>query len=175
MVSKMTPVESLAYLEDSCLWIKTPALRAACEIILEDERFRFGWGSAAESNHHHSYPAGLPTHVAEVMQYCRKFTNSEDLIAAVIFHDCAKIFEYDEFGNKTSYHNLIRHVAGSFAIFSEMLRGEIPQEKFEAIGHCILSHHGFDPSWGSPVKPQSEIALILHSGDMWSANFGPGK
>lgn len=168
------PIESLAYLEESTLWIKTPALRAAAQIILEDERFRFGWGSGVEDKKHHVYVGGLLVHTAEVMQYCRAISNNEDLITAVIFHDCAKIFDYDEHGQKTPYRNLIRHVAGSFGIFSEMLRGEIPEARFNNIGHGILAHHG-RKEWGSPVEPQTELALILHQADLWSAFYGPGK
>jgi 3'-5' exoribonuclease len=174
MVKFAHPAEALAYLEDSLLWIKDKTLRAACETILEDQRFRLSWGSNGDSGKHHAYAGGLLVHTAEVMSYVRQLTSHEELITAVIFHDCAKIFDYDELGEKTDYCKLIRHVAGSFAIFSELLRGSIPNDQFERIGHCILAHHG-RKEWGSPVEPQTEHAMLLHQADMWSAHYGPGK
>lgn len=172
---KFSPPEALEFLEEAVrVHVRNPLLQAACEIILDDERFRLGYGSAAEDGKHHAFAGGLLVHVAEVAHYCLRLDNSEELLTAVIFHDCAKIFDYDEFGNKTSYRTLIRHVSGSFALFSELLRGQIPQEQFERIGHCILAHHGRQ-AWGSPVEPQTAHAMILHHADMLSAYFGPGK
>jgi 3'-5' exoribonuclease len=78
---------------------------------------------------------------------------------------------------KTSYRNLVRHVAGSHAEFvrrMEKHRHMFSEERYMNIEHTILAHHG-RKECGSPIEPQTVEAYILHYADMYSVKFGPGR
>lgn len=119
------------------------------------------------------------------------------LLTAAIFHDYGKIRDYvisdvhlfdkckndlmegrdvshiqaDRIWKYSSFCYKIRHVSHSYAEWIRFAdyRGIIPELQ-EAIGHCILAHHG-RPEYGSPVEPQTVEAFILHSADMLSARY----
>jgi 3'-5' exoribonuclease len=147
------------------------------EPVLKSALFAAGYGS---HDKHHAYAGGLLIHTGEVVDYCMSLANDlqldkKVLLTAAIWHDYAKIYDYDHDGNKTEYRSKIRHVAGSYAAWMEHANKEkIDGKFFDAVGHCILAHHGRH-EWGSPVEPQTEEALILHQADMWSASWGPGR
>jgi 23S rRNA maturation-related 3'-5' exoribonuclease YhaM len=42
------------------------------------------------------------------------------------------------------------------------------QSEIDEVTHAILSHHG-QREWGSPVRPATKLAWILHTCDMMSA------
>ena len=50
----------------------------------------------------------------------------------------------------------------------EELTGEI--EELKLLKHCVASHHG-KLEWGSPIKPNTPEAFILHHADMISAEM----
>ena len=173
--------DSLAYLKQQAMRL-TGSMRDAAFEPLNDLRFQNGWGSSPGTDHsHHAYPGGLVVHTAEVLNYALMAdaaANAKwpELILATIYHDCAKIREYTNIGAKTTYRSIIRHVAGSYAewVYQAEIRRKIDQAFVDAVGHCILAHHG-RYEWGSPVEPQTPEALLLHQADMWSAKYGPGR
>jgi len=125
---------------------------------------------------HHDYKHGLIIHVGEVMRNVRlmtRFSPSDELATAVIWHDYMKIREYglDSDGKvvKLPYRNLVRHVTGSAMEFHLHAAVCLPSETVERIVHLLLSHHG-RKEWGSPVEPQTAEAFILHAADMMSAH-----
>lgn len=136
---------------------------------------------AATSAHHHAYIGGLLVHTAEVTDYAFNmidmFPNCDwdAVLTAAILHDWGKIHEYEIVNGeirKTDYRRLIRHVAGSYAMVEQELSClDVPQETKLKIGHAILAHHGRQ-EWGSPVEPQNVEAFILHTADMFSAQYG---
>jgi len=166
-----------------------------CDVVLKQNQFR---EAVASANHHHSYFGGLITHTAEVMSYAENIADLISgvafhiLIPAVIFHDFAKIYEYDVtykhgYENEISaiiklpYADEIGHVAGSFAYWHQctarhnmVLEGAIDEDIIAKVGHCILSHHG-RKDWGAIVEPQTKEALILHQADMLSSRYGEFK
>lgn len=169
-----------SYLVGTCQKL-TGSGQLLCKPVLFDERFINGYGSSVGSGHaHHAYPGGLVVHTAEVMQTALATAESIGIIAdpftltiAALWHDYAKIYDYDEEGKGTPYRDRVRHVAGSYHEFmkvAERLRAVCR----EGVGHCILAHHG-RKEWGSPVEPQSVEAAILHYADMLSMQFGIGR
>jgi len=155
------------------------ALRECCRYALGDPRFAKGYGSSVDTSHkHHAYSGGLVVHTAEVVTAAVSMGETvgadlDVLITAAIWHDFAKIHDYDEHGNGTKYRDLIRHVSGSFAEFT-WYWDVIEHPKYEEISHCILAHHG-RKEWGSPVEPQTKEAACLHYADMLSMQFGAGR
>jgi 3'-5' exoribonuclease len=194
----MTPAH---YLEHKAQVILPRALRDTLSFVLGNPRFHLAPASSDDPNSghkHHAYSGGLVVHTAEVLERAllmadfyrnpNEHQKYDVLIAAAIWHDFAKIHEYTFLeGNgpfapanirKEPYKKLIAHVAGSYAEFLNAAKAtNLAQEDpdlTDRVGHCILAHHG-RKEWGSPVEPQTEEAFILHSADMWSSNFGPGK
>ena len=53
----------------------------------------------------------------------------------------------------------------AFMQAESVLKRAIPEELKDHINHCILAHHG-QLDYGSPVKPQSVEAQIIHVADM---------
>lgn len=50
----------------------------------------------------------------------------------------------------------------------------ISDNKIEEILHCILAHH-CEKEWGSPVKPKTKEAWIVHLADQTSARCLGGE
>lgn len=155
-----------------------------CIKVIENPAFMKSYGSSVGlSTHeeHHAYPGGLVVHTAEVLENALRMAQSQGIqhanqnviTTAVIFHDYAKIYDYDDKGHKTAYREFIRHVSGSYAEFI-LLAGDLDEELKLKIGHCILSHHGRH-HWGSPVEPKTIEASIVHYADMLSCQYGAGK
>lgn len=153
-----------------------------CAFVLDNANFARWPGSCV---HHHAYPGGLAVHTAEVLEYALgmaevdSWANKEVLTVAAIFHDYAKLRDYQEDSTTpsgfrpTQYRDRIRHVSGSHAFYIVCTDGvETPFN--DEVSHCILSHHGRQ-EWGSPVEPQTLEAHILHYADMLSARHGKGK
>lgn len=156
----------------------TSEWKALCNHVLNDSRFRNGFGGA---EHHHNFQGGLVVHTCEVLRNVVKMSYQCDddtqtvLKVAAIWHDFMKVSDYapDENGAcvKQPYLKLINHVAGSFAAFYLKLSQTnytYKPEMIERIAHCILSHHG-RKEWGSPVEPRTAEAFVLHAADMMSA------
>lgn len=173
-------ISHLAQLEhyiDMC--IESSGLRKCCTHVVKHPLFNFRQGS---SKRHHVYLGGLAAHTVEVVGIAKQIAltchlkiDMDVLITAAIFHDYLKIRDYNEDGTKTIYHDQIRHVSGSYAYWVKIAEDQgISQELTDAIGHCILAHHG-RKEWGSPIEPQTVEAQILHFADMLSMEYGLQK
>lgn len=175
----------------------------ACRTLLDHPEF-FTWPAAI--SHHHNREGGLLEHTLEVadiaLHIASKFpgVNLDVLIAAALWHDYGKLFEYvvvfnasislnelpeyslvktrDEAG--TEYwerdKKAVHHCISSAQEFIVAARQQgVDKATEDAVVHCILSHHGPVKEWGSPVAPESLEAWVLHWADMASAKFGATK
>lgn len=180
--------------------IASSDLRACCRTLTREDKF-FAW--PASLSFHHHYEGGLATHTLEVID-CALIASDgvmgvdrDVLIAASLWHDAAKILEYEiiqvlpsgeppegclrrgvnddriEYWQKASFYKQVGHISGSMAMFYAAARqqGNVPQETVDAVCHAVLAHHG-RREWGSPVEPQTVEALLLHQADMLSAKYG---
>lgn len=160
-------------------------LRLLCSPVLKDEAFAL---APASETHHHACTRGLSEHTLEVVQLVREMAPDEEsrdlLTVAAIWHDYAKIWEYEWKENKIvslPYKNKIGHIVGSYLQFQKSAINLLSTYELmswyptlERIAHCILSHHG-RREWGSPVEPQTLEAHILHSADMTSMQRAKAK
>ncbi len=129
---------------------------------------------SAAKNMHHSYMGGLLEHTLNVTQISEflgaryKFVNRDILVACAILHDIGKIYELSPFpGNDyTDDGQMLGHIIiGSDMIKTEADKIEgFPHELLSLLRHCILSHHG-EYEYGSPKKPKTMEAFILHCAD----------
>lgn len=167
--------KSLSYLCDRSMMIQNLILRQKTVTwVLSNSKFHICPGGKSR---HHTYEGGLVKHTAEVLECALKMAessflevNKDILIAACIWHDFGKIYDYNcnaEGWDNTTHRFKVRHLSKSHALFCKAFVGFETENWFEEIEHCILSHHGRH-EWGSPVLPQTAEAHILHMSDMMS-------
>ena len=168
--------KAMSFLTKTIERIENTLLRNTCRGVLYDHRFLTAPGSHEK---HHAYRYGLLIHTAEVTSIAAHSAISfpqvdyDVLLTAAILHDFNKIFDYtiDDEGKieKTRYRALVRHLAGSHAMFLQSVgnatEDQISRETVMMIEHAMLAHHGrFE--WGSPVEPQTLEAYLLHNADV---------
>ncbi len=146
------------------------------------------WATAAIVEARDPYTAGhqervtnLSLVVASEMGLAEE--NKQEIRMAAMVHDLGKMYAYeiDSTGAKhTRSGLLLAHLPMSYGISIQafiqaesVLHRTIPEETKDHINHCILAHHGV-LEYGSPVKPQSIEAQIIHmadTSDSKSSNF----
>jgi 3'-5' exoribonuclease len=152
-----------------------PQLRALLDEFFSECEFRRRFREApAAVSVHHAYVGGLLEHTLSVMQTCRVLAQRYAqvdlglLLTGAALHDVGKVDEliccpalgYSDSGN------LIGHVVGGTMMVRDAasrIEGFDPLLSL-AVQHMILSHHG-QAEWGSPKKPMSYEALLLHYSD----------
>lgn len=133
---------------------------------------------SAAKHMHHSYMGGLIEHLVSVAQICDfmstryKFVNRDILVASALLHDLGKIYELSAFpdNNYTDDGELLGHIVmGTELITKEAITIEgFPKQLLSLIKHSIISHHG-ELEYGSPQKPKTIEAFILHCADNMDA------
>jgi len=164
--------ELRGYLEFLVGEVHNRHLRRLLDSFLSDESFmeKFATAPAARS-YHHAYLGGLLEHSVSVATLCEHAAQQypevdrDLLVTAAILHDIGKIDEL-EYHTKIDYSDegkFIGHLTIGERILTEHI-GAIdgfPAELGLRLRHAILSHHG-ELEWGSPKRPSTLEALILH-------------
>lgn len=171
-------------------------LRDACWALTNDRYPEFATWPAAIT-HHHNREGGLLQHTLEVtdlaLTMAKGFPNCDldILIAAALWHDLGKIWEYkkeghwvweqmgqrfvkcsdgiDAWGRVDATHHILTS-AQEFVVAARW--SNVSKATEDAVVHCILAHHGPVKEWGSPVAPKTIEALLLHQADIQSAHYG---
>lgn len=135
--------------------------------------------SAAKSMHH-SYFGGLIEHIVSVAQTCDflstryKYVNRDLLITGAILHDVGKIYELSSFpeNDYTDAGQLLGHIVIGIELINDAKNQieKFPIELANLLKHLILSHHG-ELEYGSPKKPATIEAYILHCADSLDAKI----
>jgi len=119
---------------------------------------------------HHVYLGGLLEHSVAVAQMAKeavKFCggNLDVVIAGGLFHDIGKIDEMEIKGafRYSDKGRLLGHIALGVVIFEALVKEvkDFPPQISDILKHIIISHHGVE-EWGSPRKPMTIEALIVH-------------
>lgn len=119
---------------------------------------------------HHVYLGGLLEHSVAVAQMAKeavKFCggNLDVVIAGSLFHDIGKIDEMEIKGafRYSDKGRLLGHIALGVVIFEALVKEvkDFPPQISDILKHIIISHHGVE-EWGSPRKPMTIEALIVH-------------
>jgi len=161
--------------------IKTEPIRALLNAFFRDEitaeRFR---RAPAAKGFHHIYLGGLLEHTLSVVRLLDHAAdhypqlNRDLLLAGGMLHDIGKIYEF-------SYESLIEYSDEGRMIGHLVMGVEMINKKIEAIAdfpsqlalelrHIILSHHG-EFEFGSPKRPKTREALIIHFMDDMDAKL----
>jgi len=119
---------------------------------------------------HHVYLGGLLEHSVAVARMAKEAVklcggNLDIVIAGSLLHDIGKI---DEMEIKGSFRysdkgRLLGHIALGVVIFEALAKEvkDFPAQINDILKHIIISHHGLE-EWGSPRKPMTIEALIVH-------------
>ncbi|MDD4088456.1 MAG: OB-fold nucleic acid binding domain-containing protein [Tissierellia bacterium] len=161
--------------------IKDKEIKALTENILKKYEKKLYYYPAAKKNHH-SYRGGLLYHNLRMLQSGEKlcqvydFLNTDYVYSGIILHDMCKILEMesDEYGIVSDYSmegKLLGHIIqGVKEIELEGEKIGIDREKSVILQHMVLSHH-FEPEFGSPKKPMTPEAELLHFLDIIDARM----
>ncbi len=171
--------EELLGLIDS---VKHSGLRKLLEEIFTYEKFyeRFIHAPAAKSMHH-AYVGGLLEHTVSVARIASMLAeNYEDidrdlLVTAALLHDIGKVYELDPVTfNYTTEGKLLGHIVIGYTVIQNKIKelNLLREETRINLLHCILSHHG-EYEYGSPKKPKTKEAVLLHLIDMLDSRMQP--
>lgn len=152
-----------------------PDYRRLLDLLFGESEFldRFAQAPAAKQ-FHHAYLGGLLEHTVSVAGLCDHVAqqygriNRDLLITAALLHDVGKVEEltYTSTIDYSDAGRFLGHVVLGLNIVTEhtrRLRG-FPEDKLQHLLHCIASHHG-ELEWGSPKRPKTIEALIIHHVD----------
>ncbi len=156
--------------------VRDPALAAVVRRVFADSAFlkRFTTCPASQS-YHHAYIGGLMEHTVGVATLCTSLcdlyphADSDLLLAGALLHDIGKTDElqYASGIDYTDDGRMIGHVIlGERRVRAviESLGDTVPHEVATRLSHVLLAHHG-ELEWGSPKRPCTLEALMLHHAD----------
>jgi 3'-5' exoribonuclease len=149
--------------------------KTLCRNILKDERIRTALLSAPGAKSiHHAYAGGLLEHTLAIMRICRAMSglypqvDKEILIVGALCHDLGKAFELSHGISReyTDAGRLLGHIQIGLEVLETFLRKikDLPEDLAMHLKHLVISHHG-ELEFGSPCRPQTVEAFILHYAD----------
>ena len=152
--------------------IKNPHLNRLLQLFWEDESFVKLFKIAPASKWlHHNYLGGLLEHTLSVVQLALKNFNHypgldiDLLVTASIFHDLGKVDElsYHRSFDYSDEGRLLGHIILGMKRVEDKIRQlpDFPKKLSTLLNHFLLSHHG-QYLWGSPKKPMTLEAVMLH-------------
>lgn len=162
--------------------VQSDDVRRILTTVFDDESVVDSFKSApAATSNHHAYRSGLLEHCLSMTRLarniCRHYAhyypgdlNQDLVIAGCVLHDIGKIEEL-QFQRSFRYSTqgqLVGHITQGVEMLSEAVRRmepTPPKDLVDQLKHLILSHHG-KREYGSPVKPRTPEAMLLHQIDM---------
>lgn len=154
--------------------VRLPRLRQLLFRVFSDpevaERFRI---TPAARSMHHAFRSGLLEHTVSMATAAKKlaahYALDEDVVVAgALLHDLGKIWEL-EMSPSIEYTDdgrLLGHLAQE-VLYVERKMSELedfPRELRRHLLHILLSHHG-EYAFGSPRRPKTPEALLVHHVD----------
>ncbi len=170
------------FLDELRTGLTAPRLRAVVDLFYADDDFRLTYEQCpgAPGTGHHAAIGGLLQHTCEVVSIGRQMArvahaDAELVTVAAMLHDIGKIQSYNwETGvfDTTETGRLIGHIVlGAMMLRERIASASAPPctaDEQLLLEHLILSHHG-ELAYGSPVRPLTLEAEILHYADNASA------
>jgi len=149
--------------------------RALLDLLFGYPEFleRFATAPAAKS-FHHAYLGGLLEHTVSVADLCDHVSQQyarvdrDLLMTAALLHDVGKVQEltYETAIDYSDAGRFLGHVILGVTLVSDQVRRlpDFPPDKLQLLLHAIASHHG-ELEWGSPKRPKTIEAMIIHHVD----------
>ncbi len=166
--------QRIASVEDS--W-----LRRLLEQVLLSPSFLDQFSEApAAREFHHAYLGGLMQHtlgvadLADAAAALYPVVPRDLLLAVALLHDVGKVegYEWRSELRRSDEGRLLEHIyLGTRRVEQaiDALPG-FPQELRRRVLHALLAHHG-EEAYGSPIRPQTLEAVVLHQIDMLDARI----
>ncbi|MEI6154260.1 MAG: HD domain-containing protein [Deltaproteobacteria bacterium] len=119
---------------------------------------------------HHVYMGGLLEHSLSLVKmgmHAAKIIGGDTdiIIAGSLLHDIGKVEEIEMRGGfkYSDRGRLLGHITLGVMMLEECIKGVtgFPAHIADVLAHIIISHHGVE-EWGSPKKPMSLEALMVH-------------
>ena len=158
------------FLEHLAREVHDPGYAALLARLLADDALRVEWRRApCTRGGHHAYLGGLLEHTVAVGTLATETCilhprlNSDLLVCAALVHDIGKTreFAYGAEIGVTEAGRLLGHVELSVRLVDEHASATgLDADRLAALLHCVLLHHGADPSAGRRFA--SPEALALH-------------
>ena len=138
----------------------------------------------AAMKNHHAYARGLAEHTWSMIRIAHRVANHyteaypgmldrDLLIAGVFLHDLGKVLDYQRNGvvwETSIAGELVGHMTHCVVMIHDACMALCADPEVEQkLTHLVLSHHG-QLDFGSPIKPKTMEALVLHHIDMLDAH-----
>lgn len=161
--------------------VKNEHLSQLLRLFCEDKPFieRFKMAPASKSLHH-SYLGGLLEHTLSLTHLVLKNTshyrglNLDLLLTGSILHDIGKVDElsYSRSFDYSDEGRLLGHIILGMEKVEEKISQifDFPKDLSVMLRHLLLSHHG-QYDWGSPKRPMTLEAVMLHYLDNMDAKI----
>ncbi len=155
--------------------IEDEDLQRLTHFFFDDEAFfdEFCKAPSAKTMHQ-AYIGGLLEHTVGVCKNAVAISNNYDgcnmslLLAGCLLHDIGKIKEFSITTgiDYTDDGRLRGHIIIGLQMLEEAISAlnDFPEQKKILLEHLLISHHGMK-EWGSPRRPKTMEALILHFAD----------
>jgi len=133
----------------------------------------------AAKSMHHAFRSGLLEHTVSSATAARMLAahygaNEDLVVAGMLLHDLGKIWELES-GNSIEYSDdgrLLGHISMEVLHVDRKIAelSEFPAEIRRQLLHILLSHHG-EYSYGSPRRPKTPEAMLVHMADNLDARM----
>jgi len=172
--SSVDPAVLWAKLQEFITEIAEPNLKQLLFRVFSDPEVEQAFRLApAAKTMHHAFRAGLLEHTVSAAGagrlLARHYLINEDLVVAgVLLHDLGKIWELETKATieYSDDGRLLGHIAIE-VLYVDRRIGELndfPAELRRHLLHILLSHHG-EYAFGSPRRPKSPEAMLVHMVD----------
>ncbi len=155
--------------------VGTPYLKSLLESFFKDESIATLFKKApAAKSFHHVYIGGLLEHTLSVVRLLERVADHYNgidrdmLISGGLLHDIGKIYEfsYDRIIDYSDQGRLVGHIVIGVEMLDKKINTikDFPENAAMELRHLLLSHHGTQ-EFGSPKRPKTPEALIVHYAD----------
>jgi 3'-5' exoribonuclease len=175
-ISKEKRDEYFSYINAVIKNINNSSFKKLIDLFFDDEDIKNQFlNCPAAVFHHENYIGGLLKHTHNVLKNAisisenYKFIDKDLLVTSVILHDIGKIknYEYSSVIKVSREGGFLEHISIALIMISEKIKqiSDFDSLDKEKLLSCILSSHG-EYEFGSPIKPKTVEALLLHHCDL---------